>query len=269
MFAQRRNPFAELDVASIRAGVEERARSRARGPEVAEVRDVGRIRLYRPAGGPLPLALYLHRGGWTIGSLDSFDRVCRRLAAGSGCAVAALDHRLAPEHPWPAAVDDTVDALRRIVSHPPSCESRPGGGQPAARARSVRPAGDDRGHRRARSAARPGRGVRRPPARRGGGRRRPPRGRPRAQLPPTRRRLPGVRGGRGPDRSRDRPAATLTLATPRRPPDFARGPLLMPVVRTGSIVGRPARCRLGRRWRCRWRCRRRRCRGTARDGRCW
>lgn len=126
LIAQGRLTFAELDVASIRAGVEERTRSRARGPELAEVRDIGRFRLYRPAAGPLPLVLYLHGGGWTIGSLDSFDRVCRRLAAGSGCAVAALDYRLAPEHPWPVAVDDTVDALRRIASRPPELGEQTG-----------------------------------------------------------------------------------------------------------------------------------------------
>ena len=124
--AQPAPAFAELDVAAIRAGVDERARVRERGPELAEVRDTGRFRLYRPAHGPLPLVLYLHGGGWTIGTLDSFDRVCRRLAAGSGCAVAALDYRLAPEHPWPASVDDTVDALRRIAACAPELGEQTG-----------------------------------------------------------------------------------------------------------------------------------------------
>jgi acetyl esterase len=62
--------------------------------------------------------VYLHGGGWTIGSLDSHDRMCRRLADGSGAAVLAIDYRLAPEHPWPASVDDTVAALRWVATAP-------------------------------------------------------------------------------------------------------------------------------------------------------
>ena len=75
-------------------------------------------RVYRPAAWPLPLVVYLHGGGWTIGSLESHDRMCRRLADGSGAAVLAVDYRLAPEHPWPASVDDTVAALRWVASAP-------------------------------------------------------------------------------------------------------------------------------------------------------
>ena len=70
-----------------------------------------RYRLYRPSLAPhLPALLYLHGGGWVIGDLDSHDGVCRRLAADSGCAVLALDYRLAPEHPFPAAFDDALAA---------------------------------------------------------------------------------------------------------------------------------------------------------------
>src|SRR6201999_3659816 len=70
----------------------------------------------RPVADAVPLLLYLHAGGWTIGSLQTHDRVSRRLAAGTGCAVLSLDYRLAPEHPWPASVDDAVAALRWIAS---------------------------------------------------------------------------------------------------------------------------------------------------------
>jgi acetyl esterase len=66
----------------------------------------------------LPLVLWLHGGGWTLGDVESYDRVCRRLAAGSGAAVLSLDYRLAPEHPWPASVDDTIAALRWISGAP-------------------------------------------------------------------------------------------------------------------------------------------------------
>jgi acetyl esterase len=72
-------------------------------------------RLYapHPAGGaPLPALLYLHGGGFVIGGLQTHDSLCRQLALRSGCAVLALDYRLAPEHPFPAAVDDAWAALQ-------------------------------------------------------------------------------------------------------------------------------------------------------------
>lgn len=71
-------------------------------------------RLYAPVPrGPaaLPGLLYLHGGGYVIGGLDTHDSLCRQLALRSGGAVVALDYRLAPEHPFPAAVDDTWAAL--------------------------------------------------------------------------------------------------------------------------------------------------------------
>ena len=72
------------------------------------------IRLYTPsslAGGSKPAAvLYLHGGGWTIGSIRSCARFCRALATASGAIVAAIDYRLAPEHPYPAALEDTLIA---------------------------------------------------------------------------------------------------------------------------------------------------------------
>lgn len=113
--------LGELDVATLRAGVAERAATRTPGPDLAHVTDVrlgGRpARVYRPDDDPAtPLLLWLHGGGWTIGGLDSFDRMARRLAAASGLAVALLDYRLAPEHPWPAAVDDSVAALVSLVA---------------------------------------------------------------------------------------------------------------------------------------------------------
>jgi acetyl esterase len=72
-------------------------------------------RLYRPEAGSGPLIVYSHGGGWTIGSLDSHDRVCRMLAAMSRVQILAIDYRLAPERPWPASVDDAVTAVRWIV----------------------------------------------------------------------------------------------------------------------------------------------------------
>ncbi len=70
-------------------------------------------RLYRPDDRPepLPALIYLHGGGWGAGSLRTHDGVCRRLASAAGCAVLALDYRLAPEHPFPAGLDDALVAI--------------------------------------------------------------------------------------------------------------------------------------------------------------
>ena len=59
-----------------------------------------------PANEPMPLLVYFHAGGWVIGDLDTHDGVCRFLAAAAGTAVLSIDYRLAPEHPFPAAVED-------------------------------------------------------------------------------------------------------------------------------------------------------------------
>ena len=123
-------PPAAFDVAAMRDGAAQRARQRSRGPQMYAVSELraGQIaaRLYRPRGGRAPLVVYMHGGGWTIGGLEGQDRVCRRLADGSGAAVLAVDYRLAPEHPWPASVDDTVAALRWAASGPPELGPAPG-----------------------------------------------------------------------------------------------------------------------------------------------
>ena len=69
-----------------------------------------------PAAG-LPALLFLHGGGFVIGGLETHDSLCRQLARRSGGAVVALDYRLAPEHPFPAAVDDTWAALAWLRDH--------------------------------------------------------------------------------------------------------------------------------------------------------
>lgn len=70
-------------------------------------------RLYVPegAGTPAPLVLFFHGGGWVLGTLDTHDGTCRALAQASGAAVLSIDYRRAPEHRYPAAVDDCYDAL--------------------------------------------------------------------------------------------------------------------------------------------------------------
>lgn len=75
-----------------------------------------RARLLAPSTAPgLPVLLYLHGGGFTIGSIDTHDTLCRVLAAQSGAAVLALDYRLAPEHRFPIAVHDAWDALQWLA----------------------------------------------------------------------------------------------------------------------------------------------------------
>lgn len=89
------------------------------GP-VMRVEDVSdaRVRVYLPsAEGPLPAVVFCHGGGFLSGSLDSVDPTCRRLAAENGVVVVSVDYRLAPEHPFPAATQDTFAALRWTHEH--------------------------------------------------------------------------------------------------------------------------------------------------------
>lgn len=76
------------------------------------------IRVYRPAvEGLLPVVTYFHGGGWVLGSIDSHDGTCRTLANASGAIVASVDYRLAPEHRFPAAVDDAWAATCWVADH--------------------------------------------------------------------------------------------------------------------------------------------------------
>ena len=75
------------------------------------------LRLYKPLPArteALPLLVYYHGGGWVIGDLDTHDTLCRELANLAGCAVVAVDYRMAPEHRFPAAVDDAIAATHWV-----------------------------------------------------------------------------------------------------------------------------------------------------------
>ncbi|MDQ0029923.1 alpha/beta hydrolase [Arthrobacter bambusae] len=73
-----------------------------------------KVRVYDPrtVGGPTPAVLFFHGGGWVMGSLSTHDGLCRRLASLTNLPVVAVDYRLAPEHPYPAAIDDSRAAAR-------------------------------------------------------------------------------------------------------------------------------------------------------------
>jgi len=75
------------------------------------------VRLYRPGAGRLPVALFLHGGGWTVNDVDTHDELCRRLAKRSGWLLASLDYRKAPEHKHPAAIEDAYLAYRWLLDN--------------------------------------------------------------------------------------------------------------------------------------------------------
>jgi acetyl esterase len=92
-------------------------------PELPAVADLSvpgpagaiRLRHFRPrSGGRLPVIVYLHGGGWAIGSVDTHNRLMRLLALAADVAVIGIDYRLAPEHPHPAPLEDCLAALRWV-----------------------------------------------------------------------------------------------------------------------------------------------------------
>jgi acetyl esterase len=98
-------------------------------PEVAAARDFSipgpggaiPVRAYRPLGSQpqqkLPALVYFHGGGWVVGDLDTHDPLCRQLANDARCAVISVDYRLAPEHKFPAAVDDALATIRHVAEN--------------------------------------------------------------------------------------------------------------------------------------------------------
>ena len=127
MVRANRPPLHTLTPAQARAayeagsGVLELAK-----PVLAWVRDFGipvrdghvvAARLYAPSAEKLPVLLYFHGGGFTIGSIDTHDVLCRQLSHLAGCAVVSVDYRLAPEHKFPTAVHDAWDTLQWLAGH--------------------------------------------------------------------------------------------------------------------------------------------------------
>ncbi|MAG34935.1 MAG: lipase [Dehalococcoidia bacterium] len=98
----------------------------AAGEAVAQVEDISipgptgplPVRIYTPdASGPLPLIAFFHGGGWVVGDLETHDTICRALTNRARCVVVSVDYRLAPEHPYPAAVDDAYAAVEWMATN--------------------------------------------------------------------------------------------------------------------------------------------------------
>jgi acetyl esterase len=83
-------------------------------------------RVYRPGASDLPLLVYYHGGGWVLGSIESHDGLCAELATDARCNVVSVDYRMAPEHLFPAAVDDATDAFRWVREHARELGGDPG-----------------------------------------------------------------------------------------------------------------------------------------------
>lgn len=76
------------------------------------------VRVYQPGGeGPRPVLVYFFGGGWSLGTLDTCDGVCRMLTNAAGCVTVAVSYRLAPEHKFPAAVEDCYSGAAWVAAH--------------------------------------------------------------------------------------------------------------------------------------------------------
>lgn len=125
-----RPSFEEMTVPECReAYVNSRKALQPDPIEIAEIRNLSMpgpagdiaLRLYRPEpirdGKSQPVIVYFHGGGWVIGDLESHDGVCREIAHRADVTVIAVDYRLAPEHPFPAAVDDAFAATQWVIDN--------------------------------------------------------------------------------------------------------------------------------------------------------
>jgi acetyl esterase len=117
-------PRGAMSVAETREFMRRRVALAGTPPELERVEDraIARVpcRIYSPgAGDDLPLLLFFHGGRFFSGDLETHDPLCRTLAAESGCRVVAADYRLAPEHKFPAAVEDAIRVTRAVTANNP------------------------------------------------------------------------------------------------------------------------------------------------------
>ena len=137
-------PVHELTPVEARAAGTQMAELYGEGPRMGRAEDVTiaarggeplGLRLLVPEGDVRGVIVYYHGGGWVLGSLDQFDTLGRILAERTMCAVVLVDYRLAPEHPYPTAVDDAGSALEWAAAN---VESIAGSHGPADRGRRQR-----------------------------------------------------------------------------------------------------------------------------------
>jgi acetyl esterase len=124
LLAERKGlrPVTELSPPEVRAQAAAAIAAAPPPPPIADARNLSAAgipaRLYRPSPTEgTPLIVYFHGGGWVGGSLAGSEATCRRLANASGCAVLSVDYRLAPEHKFPAAVEDAATATAWAAAH--------------------------------------------------------------------------------------------------------------------------------------------------------
>jgi acetyl esterase len=121
-------PVEQMTVQEMRDALEQRVAVTGGQPEpVAQVINTDvpgpggaiAVRIYVPdsAESPKPALVYFHGGGWVRGSLETHDILCRSLANGGGCVVVSVDYRMAPEHLFPAAVEDCEAATRWVLEN--------------------------------------------------------------------------------------------------------------------------------------------------------
>jgi acetyl esterase len=124
---EMRRRLAEVSGAAIPANPE--PVDGARDDEVPGPAGPIPVRVYRPLGSgtrPLPQVMFFHGGGWVLCDLDSHDGICRALTNASGCAVVAVDYRLAPEHRFPVGLEDCYAATVWCQEHPSLANATPG-----------------------------------------------------------------------------------------------------------------------------------------------
>ena len=112
-------PLAQARVQASATVVSADAVGSVRDESIPRAHGAVGLRIYRPqtAETVIPAIVFFHGGGWVFGSLDSHDGLCRRLCRITECAVISVDYRLAPEHPFPAAVEDAEQAVAWVAAH--------------------------------------------------------------------------------------------------------------------------------------------------------
>jgi acetyl esterase len=119
--APARTPIWQGTPAEARAGQARLLASRARGPRMASVEDLNighvPVRIYKPDTETQTIILYFHGGGWVMGGIDDSDAHVRRMAEATGCGIVSVGYRLAPEHPFPAAIQDAIAAWEWLVEN--------------------------------------------------------------------------------------------------------------------------------------------------------